>query len=116
MSPEDSAGPEFLEAYNRDGSVLKKGPKNQLIDEQRTVSMEHGDSPFALKGIFLFLSHPEQGLYIVRRANVRENPNLLCKSVGGHCRPGEDPDAALERECGEEIGKEIVKALNNAKK
>jgi len=101
---------EILDTYDQDGNLLKTISKKEILAEQKRVAFETGDSSFAVPVVYLLLSHPENGVYVVQRANKSENPYLWCKPVGGHIGSGDDPDSTLLREGKEEIKTDIVLA------
>ncbi len=105
---------EILGKYNEQGKEIGKGPKKEVLKEQREYSFEHGDSPFAVEASFLLLTHPEKGLYLIKRANKGENPYMWCKSVGGHISYGDNPDETMIREAQEEIQVKVILAESNA--
>lgn len=94
---------ELLNAYRREGDIVKTVPKDELMAEIKKHSMTYGDAPYAIDAVWLMLVHPEKGLYIVQRDNKEENPNLFCKTVGGHIMHNESSESALERETSDEI-------------
>lgn len=102
--------PECLYAYDKDENILKKDKKKKLLSEQRKASFESGDSPFALHAIYLLLTHPEKGAYIVQRADKREDPDLWSMTVGGHVSADEPPDDTVVRETKEELNMRLVLA------
>ena len=95
--------PEFIYAYDREGNRIKRDLKGTIIEEQREAAFRTGDSPFAVEVIYLLLFHPEQGVYVVQRANKREDPYLWSTSVGGHVSADEQADQTMSRESGEEL-------------
>ncbi|MBT4804924.1 NUDIX domain-containing protein [Candidatus Woesearchaeota archaeon] len=101
---------EMLDFYDEKGNLLGTRTKKEVLNEQKTISLETGESPFAVPVIHLLLSHPEKGIYTVQRANKSENPYLWCKPVGGHISSGETEDSTLIREGQEEIKTDIILA------
>ena len=100
----------MLDFYDEKGNLLGTRTKKEVLNEQKTISLETGESPFAVPVIHLLLSHPEKGIYTVQRANKSENPYLWCKPVGGHISSGETEDSTLIREGQEEIKTDIILA------
>ena len=94
---------EMLHAYDPQGVVIKTEPKRRLLTEQRESSVERGDSPFAVGVVYVLLSHPEEGVYVVQRANKREDPYLWSAAVAGHISADESPEETARRETVEEL-------------
>lgn len=99
---------ELLDALDRDGRILKTGPKREILDEQRQVAFDTGESPYAVPVVYLVLHHPEKGIYTVLRADKSVDPRLWSETVAGHISHDEKSDETLVREGREEGGIDIV--------
>lgn len=99
---------ELIDALGLDGRVLKTGPKKEILDEQRQVAFDTGESPYAVPVVYLVLHHPERGVYTVQRGDKSVDPQLWSETVSGHQSHDEKPDGALVREVREEGGINIV--------
>ncbi len=102
---------EIIEAFDHDENPRNtiRGSRDTLLDIMKKAYLEGKESPFQVPAVHLLLCHPEQGIYIVQRANdKKENPGMWCKTAGGHILLHETPDQALLREAKEEIGIPIV--------
>lgn len=98
---------ELLDAYNEEGKLVKTEEKDKLLNEIKEHSLREGDAHLAVPAVFLLLVHPQNGIYVVKRADKSENPHLWCKTVGGHVHHGETPDEGLRRESDEEINTKV---------
>lgn len=96
---------EIIKAYDRDQKAVAEGTRHDILRRMREEREADHDSPYAVQVIHLLLYKPQTGLYVVQRANDKdENPGMWCKTVGGQVLKGENPEHALKRETWEEIG------------
>ena len=98
----------LLDAYGRDGLLVRTEEKDLLLAEIKEYSIANGDAHLAIPAVLMLLVHPENGIYVVRRAEKAENPHLWCKTVGGHIHHKETPAEALRRESQEEIRTDVL--------
>jgi isopentenyldiphosphate isomerase len=95
---------ELLNAFDREGKVLKVEERSRLSLEIRAHSELHGDAHVAVECIYLMLANSAGQLYIVQRADKPENPWLWDKTVGGAVKAGESANQTVLREASEELG------------
>ncbi|MBS3073237.1 NUDIX domain-containing protein [Candidatus Pacearchaeota archaeon] len=99
---------ELLQAYDRDGKLVKVQERKSLLKEIEDYSRIHGDANLAVPAIYLILTNSQGKLYVVQRGDKPENPNRYDKTVGGHVTKGETHVSTLYRETKEEIGSEVI--------
>ncbi len=95
---------ERVNAFDREGRVVKVEERSRLDQEIREHSLRHGDADLAVECVYLMLVNAGGSLYIVQRAAKAENPWLWDKTVGGGVMAGDSPDATVLREAAEELG------------
>jgi ADP-ribose pyrophosphatase YjhB (NUDIX family) len=99
---------EVLHAFNKNGEIIKTENRKTLLKEIRDFSRANGDANWSVEVINLMLSNAKGDLYIVKRGDKDENPNMFDKTAGGHVAAGESYLSTLYREAREEIGVEAL--------
>ena len=89
---EDEEREELVNVYDADGAVLGARPRRQAKA-----------SGLAVGAVNALLVNARGEVLLQRRPRAKENGGLWDKSVGGHVSAGEDFDATLVREAGEEL-------------
>lgn len=94
---------EFLDAYNKEGKIVKSQERKSLLKEIKEHSEINWDANLSVDCIHLILSDIQNQLYIVQRADKPENPFLFDKTVWWHITSWETPDGTVIRELSEEL-------------
>jgi hypothetical protein len=92
MAQEDEEREELLNVYDAEGTVIAARPRRQAKA-----------SGLAVGAVNALLVNARGEVLLQRRPPDKENGGLWDKSVGGHVSAGEDFDATLVRETGEEL-------------
>lgn len=101
---------ENLNAYDATGNIIKLEERKKLLAEIQAYSRETGDVNYAVATIYVILATTNGDLFVVKRGDKPENPNMYDKTAGGHVVAGDSYIETLHKECQEEIGTSIVLA------
>lgn len=86
---------EIFEIVDEQGRVIGTAPRRRC----------HGDPSLLHQSIHVFVLNRDGELFLQRRSLKKDTqPGKWDTSVGGHMAPGETPEQAAQRECGEELG------------